>query len=65
MRRTYKILRGLKGKKLIFTRRTPKVYGLTCKGIKLASALQDLQQIINEIRKSSEKVMQETPLTLR
>ena len=29
MRRTYKYLRGLKGKKLIFIRRTPKAYGLT------------------------------------
>ncbi len=44
MRRTYKYLRGLKGKKLIFIRRTPKAYGLTCKGEMLASVLQELQQ---------------------
>ena len=43
-RRTYKYLRGLKGKKLIFLRRTPKAYGLTCKGEMLASVLQELQQ---------------------
>src|SRR4030065_899788 len=28
LRRTYKYLRGLKGKKLVFTRKTPKVYAL-------------------------------------
>src|SRR5271157_2589751 len=43
MRRTYKYLRGLKGKKLVFIRRTPKAYVLTCKGKKLASLLKDLQ----------------------
>ena len=32
MRRIYKYLRGLKGKKLVFIRRTPKAYGLTAKG---------------------------------
>jgi DNA-binding HxlR family transcriptional regulator len=60
MRRTYKILRGLKGKKLVFTRRTPKVYGLTCEGTKLASVLQEIQNMVNDIRYSSGKVMQET-----
>ena len=48
IRRTYKYLRGLKGKKLVFTRRTPKTYGLTCKGEKLASVMQDLQQIVED-----------------
>jgi len=65
MRRTYKILRGLKGKKLIFTRRTPKVYELTCKGTKLATTLRAIRQIVNETWNSSEQVMQETPLTLK
>ena len=32
MRRIYKYLRGLKGKKLVFTRKTPKAYMLTDKG---------------------------------
>ncbi len=64
LRRTYKTLRCLKGKKLVFTRRTPKVYGLTSKGEKLASVLQEIYQIVNETWGSSEKVMQETPLTL-
>jgi DNA-binding HxlR family transcriptional regulator len=58
MRRVYKYLRGLKGKKLVFIRRTPKAYGLTPKGQKLASVLQELQQIVEETWSSSEHVMQ-------
>jgi predicted transcriptional regulator len=57
MRRTYKYLRGLKGKKLVFIRKTPKAYGLTCKGEMLASVLQELQQIVNETWSSSQKVI--------
>jgi predicted transcriptional regulator len=56
MRRTYKYLRGLKGKKLIFVRRTPKAYGLTDKGEMLASVLQELQQIVDETWSSSQQV---------
>lgn len=58
LRRTYKYLRGLKGKKLVFIRKTPKAYGLTCKGEKLASVLQELQQIVEQTWSSSEQVMQ-------
>jgi predicted transcriptional regulator len=57
-RRTYKYLRGLKGKKLIFIRRTPKAYGLTRKGEMLASVLLELQQIVEDTWSSSERVMQ-------
>jgi len=57
MRRTYKHLRGLKGKKLVFIRRTPKAYGLTCKGEMLASVLQELQQIVDETWSFSEQVI--------
>lgn len=56
MRRTYKYLRGLKGKKLVFIRRTPKAYGLTDKGETLASVLQELQQIVDETWSSSQQV---------
>jgi DNA-binding HxlR family transcriptional regulator len=57
MRRIYKYLRGLKGKKLVFTRKTPKLYGLTAKGEKLASLLQGLQDLIEEVWNSSEQVV--------
>jgi len=57
IRRVYKYLRGLKGKKLVFTRKTPKLYGLTVKGEKLALLLQDMQNLVEETWKSSEQVV--------
>jgi len=57
MRRTYKYLRGLKGKKLVFVRKTPKAYGLTCKGELLASVLRELQQIVDETWSFSQQVI--------
>jgi predicted transcriptional regulator len=57
IRRIYKYLRGLKGKKLVFTRKNPKTYGLTAKGEKLASLLQDLQNLVEETWNSSEQVV--------
>jgi len=57
LRRTYKYLRGLKGKKLVFTRKTPKAYSLTDKGEKLASLLQELQNLVEETWNSSEHVV--------
>jgi DNA-binding HxlR family transcriptional regulator len=61
-RRTYKCLRSLKGKKLIFIRRTPKLYALTSKGEKLAIILQELEQIVEDTRDSSKQVIRENPL---
>ena len=60
MRLTYKYLRRLRGKKLVFTRKTPKTYTLTIKGKKLALALQKLQQTVEDTWVSSQHVMQET-----
>ncbi|MGZ4850180.1 MAG: winged helix-turn-helix domain-containing protein [Candidatus Bathyarchaeia archaeon] len=57
MRRIYKYLRSLKGKKLVFIRKTPKAYVLTCKGEMLASVLKELQLIVEETLTSSEQVM--------
>jgi DNA-binding HxlR family transcriptional regulator len=59
MRRIYKYLRGLRGKKLVFTRKTPKSYGLTEKGERLALVLQGLQDLIEEVWNSSEQVVSE------
>jgi sugar-specific transcriptional regulator TrmB len=56
-RRTYKYLRRLKGKKMVFTRRTPKAYGLTDKGERLASLLHELQSLIEETWNFSEKIV--------
>jgi predicted transcriptional regulator len=57
MRRTYKYIRGLKGKKLVFVRKNPKEYTLTEKGSKLATVLQDLQLLVDEVWASSEQVV--------
>ena len=57
MRRTYKYLRALKGKKLVFTRKTPKAYGLTDKGERLASLLNELHSLVEETWKSSEQII--------
>ncbi len=55
LRRTYKYLRGLKGKKLIFARRTPKMYGLTEKGERLAWLVNELSKLVEETLSFSEE----------
>ncbi|MCX8153783.1 MAG: hypothetical protein N3E52_05045 [Candidatus Bathyarchaeota archaeon] len=57
LRRTYVCLRRLKGKKLVFVRRTPKTYGLTAAGAKLATLLRDLQNLVEEIWNTSTQVV--------
>jgi DNA-binding HxlR family transcriptional regulator len=57
MRRTYKYLRGLKGKKLIFVRKTPKAYTLTSKGQMLACVLEGLGKIVEETWSSTQQVI--------
>jgi DNA-binding HxlR family transcriptional regulator len=58
-RTTYKYLRGLKGKKLVFTRKMPKTYCLTAKGEKLASLLDELYNLVEETLSSSEQVFKD------
>ena len=59
MRTIYKRLRGLKGKKLVFTRKMPKAYCLTAKGEKLASLLDALYTLVEETLSSSEQVFKD------
>ena len=61
---TYKHLRRLRGKKLVFTRKTPKTYRLTCKGQKLATALQRIQQTVEDTWNSSQPVMRDNKIIL-
>jgi DNA-binding HxlR family transcriptional regulator len=56
IRRTYLYLRGLRGKKLVFIRKTPKAYELTSKGERLASVLEELSQIVEETWSFSQQV---------
>lgn len=48
LRRTYKYLRKLRGKKLVFTRKIPKVYELTAKGAYIAVTLRSVHDIAFE-----------------
>ncbi len=55
LRRTYKYVRGLKGKKLVFARKTPKTYALTEKGERLAWLVKELQRLVEETVSYSEE----------
>jgi predicted transcriptional regulator/predicted DNA-binding ArsR family transcriptional regulator len=57
VRRVYKYLRGLKGKKLVFTRKTPKNYELTSRGKKLALLLKDLMDLVENTWVSSLEIV--------
>lgn len=48
LRRTYKYLRKLKGKKLVFTRKKPTCYSITAKGIKTARMLEAVHNLAAE-----------------
>lgn len=48
LRRTYKYLRKLKGKKLVFTRKEPLAYSLTAKGAEVATMLRAIRNLANE-----------------
>ncbi len=47
-RRTYKYLRRLKGKKMVFSRKKPKSYSLTAKGVQIASVLEGVNKLTAE-----------------
>ena len=48
LRRTYKYLRRLKGKKLVFARRRPKSWALTAKGLEIANMLREIYNLTLE-----------------
>jgi len=55
LRRTYKYVRGLKGKKLVFARKTPKTYCLSDKGERLAWLLDELHKLVENTLSFSEQ----------
>ena len=61
---TYRCIKHLKGKKLVFQRKTPKTYDLTDDGRKLATILHDLQQIVEDAWVSFQQVTQYNTITL-
>jgi DNA-binding PadR family transcriptional regulator len=48
LRRTYKYLKRLKRKKLVFTRKKPKTYALTGKGLETATMLREIHELTIE-----------------
>ncbi|MGD6935264.1 MAG: hypothetical protein ACQCN5_13770 [Candidatus Bathyarchaeia archaeon] len=63
-RRTYKHIRHLKGKKLVFVRKIPLTYSLTGDGQKLATTLQNLSKKVEETWGFTEYVSQPTTQTV-
>jgi len=60
LRRTYKYIRKLKGKKLVFKRKRPKTYTLTAEGTKIALLLEKLCALIREFTEASVAVTTKT-----
>jgi predicted transcriptional regulator len=62
---TYRCIKHLKGKKLVFQRRTPNAYALTNKGKKLATVLYDLQQTVEDAWESFQQISQDSTIAIR
>jgi len=69
LRRTYKYLRKLRGKKLVFKRKRPKIYSLTKKGTqaakvheKISSLLLEFSKVSAEFAIKSSRVVQQIPM---
>ena len=60
LRRTYKYIRKLKGKKLVFKRKCPKTYTLTAEGTKIAMLLEKLCTLLREFTEASVAVTTKT-----
>ncbi len=60
LRRTYKYVRKLKGKKLVFKRKRPKTYTLTTEGTNIAMFLEKLCVLIREFTEASVAVTTRT-----
>jgi predicted transcriptional regulator len=60
LRRTYKYLRRLRGKKLVFKRKLPKKYSLTEEGMKNAEFLEKTQTLLIEFTQASKESSKKT-----
>lgn len=59
LRRTYKYLRKLKGKKLVFARKKPLRYSLTSEGMRLAEMLKALRKLAAETRAATDQFLRD------
>jgi predicted transcriptional regulator len=53
LRRTYKYLKRLRGKKLVFKRKNPKTYTLTLKGIRIAKLIEEVNAATRKFKEAS------------
>jgi len=53
LRRTYKYLRRLRKRRLVFTRRKPRIYELTLSGMELANFLEETAKLASDASKAS------------
>lgn len=56
VRKTYKYLRRLKGKKLVFTRKKPPLYTITAKGARTGKFLEDLRHLAADVLTASSRL---------
>ena len=56
LRRTYKYLRKLRGKKLVYKRKRPKTYALTRDGTQVATLLKRMHDLLTEFAQASAKI---------
>jgi predicted transcriptional regulator len=59
LRRTYKYLRKLKGKKLVFTRKEPLAYSLTDKGARVATMLRAIRNLKSETQAMTAQLLKD------
>jgi predicted transcriptional regulator len=66
LRRIYKYLRRLKGKKMVFAREKPRTYALTPKGLQMAMILQKMHDLVAETMATATQIVQDeqTVITL-
>lgn len=63
LRATYKYLRKLKGKKLVFTRKRPTTYYTTASGIKMGTMLEDMHKLTVEALTATARLVENENLT--
>jgi predicted transcriptional regulator len=59
LRRTYKYLRRLKGKKMVFAKKKPKSYALTAKGLQVAEMLKGIHDLAVEALETVSKIIKD------
>jgi predicted transcriptional regulator len=65
LRRTYKYLRKLKGKKLVFTRKRPASYSITASGLKLGTMLEEVRNLTAEALTTTRRFLEDEQASIQ